>query len=574
MIGHGDSLVVFQDDCRGKTWGGWVGRNGTEAFYCNCPRQPGLRDYMVELCRIYASWHPSSIWLDDDFSTRGRSSDPGKYHEPFGHGCFCERCLDGFYAREGRKWPSRKEFVAALDKDTALTDRWIDYAYDGLCDLAYDMAKAVHEVSPETRMGYQHGHQTCTKRQFRIYEALHKATGLDIGCRPGGGAYTDHRPLGILAKIYDEGAQMRAIGMPAWISPVYPEIENAPRNFSCKTVRGMETEALLALGAGMNGLSFFAVDATLERPEWYGTNVFAPLAASTGFFNEYIRLSQGTSPAGLAQAVYDVCDVMCAIAGFPIMPGQGKGFGAFLMSRAAQKLTRDELQALFRGGVMMDGATAKVLVDRGFGEMLGGLQIHHIKGAVRENFTNDPLNGGLPSSQNSSGGWNYGFKVRNAVRLRILGDSHNYRGEHLGDTTILVETAEKLRYAVCGCGGFRGGSLSSGRILQLGRIADWVSGGKLPALIETSAVVSIMPRVKDADGGLASVVICNTRIDDLKGCKVRLRNVPVGAVLSWRVPGEKETVLSAEKSASSSEVIVTLPTVAPWKTGYISISRP
>lgn len=573
VIGHGDSLVVFQDDCRGKTWGGWVGRNGTEALYCNCPRQPALRDYMVELCRIYAAWKPSSIWLDDDFSTRGRSSDPGHYHEPFGHGCFCETCLKGFYAREAKKWPSREAFVKALDKDAALSDRWIDYTYDGLSDLAYEMAKAVHEVSPETRMGYQHGHQTCTTRQLRIYEALYKATGLPVGSRPGGGAYTDYWPLGILEKIYYEGAQMRAIGMPPWISPVYPEIENAPRTFSCKTIRGMETEALLALGAGMNGLSFFAADATLETPEWYGKNIFAPFAAHAEFFNDYIRLSHGTSPAGLSQAVYDVCDVMCTISGFPILPGPGKGFGTFLRANAATKLSADQLRTLFRGGVMMDGETAQVLVDRGFGEMLGGLTIDRIKGAVRENFTNDPLNKNLPSSQNSSGVWSYGFKVQNAANVRVLGRCKNYLGEILGETTLLVETKDKLRYAVCGCGDMRGGSLSSGRILQLGRIADWVADGKLPAHVETSAVVFLLPRVKDADGSLAGVVICNTRIDDLKGCKVRLRNVSPDSQLVWRVPGEKEITLVAEKDAASSDLLVTLPTIAPWQTGYICLKQ-
>ncbi len=573
VIGHGDSLVVFQDDCSGKNWGGWVGRDGTEALYCNCPRQPGLHDYMVELCRIYASWKPSSIWLDDDFSTRGRSSDPGNYHEPFGHGCFCSRCLKGFCEREGLGLLSREEFVKALDEDIELTDRWIDYTYDGLCDLAYEMAKAVHEVSPETRMGYQHGHQTCTTRQLRIYEALYKATGLPVGSRPGGGTYTDYWPLGILEKIYCEGAQMRAIGMPPWISPVYPEIENAPRNFSCKTVRGMETEALLALGAGMDGLSFFAVDATLERPEWYRENIFAPLAKSAPFFHEYIRLSKGTKPAGLAQMAYDICDVTDAISGFPIMPGPGKGFGCYLMRCAAHKLSRSELYALFRNGVIMDGETASVLMTRGFGDMLGGLRVHQIKGAVRENFTDDPLNEGLRSGQHSSGSWSFGFTALDAATFRVLGHCHDYRGNLLGDTTILVETADRLKYALCGCGGLRGGSLSSGRILQLGRIADWVSGGRLPALIETGAVVSIMPRVDD-DGKLASVVICNTRIDDLNGCKVRLRNVPDGAKLIWRLPGEEDVVLPAQSDESSPDIVVTLPTVAPWRTGYIYVNNP
>ncbi len=107
--------------------------------------------------------------------------------------------------------------------------------------------------------------------------------------------------------------------------------------------------------------------------------------------------------------------------------------------------------------------------------------------------------------------------MQNAANVRVLGRCKNYLGEILGETTLLVETKDKLRYAVCGCGDMRGGSLSSGRILQLGRIADWVAGGKLPARVETSAVV--------------------------------------------------------EKDAVSSDLLVTLPTIAPWQTGYIYLKQ-
>lgn len=567
VFGHGDFLIPFTDDISGKNWRGWVGRNGSEAIACSCPTDPNLRTYFVELAKIYSAWQPSSIWLDDDFSTRGRTVDPWSYCEPFGHGCYCERCLGGFYQFVGKTWISREAFLCDLDADAVLSDQWMSYTYDNIAALATAIATAVHEISPATRMGCQHGAQTHYPRQLAIYEALHNATGLPVGCRPGGGAYTDYSPFDLVEKVFHEGLQMRAIGMPEWINPVCPEVENCPRTVSCKTMRGIETESLLALGAGMNSLSYFATDATLEEPTWYGENIFKPLAEDAPYFRRYLEISEGTTPMGLGIAPLDNISPLSAVLGVPILAAPGISTGMLLQETAAKNLSQEELLSIFRHGVIMDGPTAQILIERGFGNHLGELRATRFSGSIREDFTDDPLNFALPSRQHGATNF-FTFTASAAKEVRTLGSCFRYTGEKLGDATLCVTTHDGFRYSVLGAGTFRNDSLSSGRILQLGRIADWVSGNTLPLRIDTPALVVSFVKVRP-NGDFANAVLCNARIDELSSCQVTIRNFPTEATLVWNPPHGEAVELVVHETGRVGEISAMLPDIRPWETGYL-----
>ena len=59
-LGHGDGITA-EAGAEGKTWGSYVGIHGEQCRYINCPRQPGFLDYMREMAKIYAQWHPGLI---------------------------------------------------------------------------------------------------------------------------------------------------------------------------------------------------------------------------------------------------------------------------------------------------------------------------------------------------------------------------------------------------------------------------------------------------------------------------------------------------------------------------------
>ena len=72
IIGHGDPITRYRDDFAGKTWRGWTGPDGNEAAFCSCPTDPELIRYFEEVGRLYAAWHPASLWFDDDIAIRSR----------------------------------------------------------------------------------------------------------------------------------------------------------------------------------------------------------------------------------------------------------------------------------------------------------------------------------------------------------------------------------------------------------------------------------------------------------------------------------------------------------------------
>ena len=114
-LGHGDDITAAAG-AEGKMWGSYVGVNGEQCKYINCPRQKGFLDYFRELSHIYAQWHPGSVWIDDDLRLHNHAPAMAPC------GCYCQECLELFGQKEGRSF-TREELVAAYKEDPELFSR-------------------------------------------------------------------------------------------------------------------------------------------------------------------------------------------------------------------------------------------------------------------------------------------------------------------------------------------------------------------------------------------------------------------------------------------------------------------
>ena len=587
IIGHGDSITRYRDDFAGKTWRGWTGPDGNEAAFCSCPTDPELIRYFEEVGRLYAAWHPASLWFDDDIAIRSRA--PGGFwrNSMTFPGCFCDRCLAAFSRRDGREW-TRQALAEALDKPQSfeLYDRWADFCFDGLANPVGAIAKAVCEVSPETVLGYQHGGvRRCRGGQMKIFNRLREISGHDVRSRPGGGAYLDHDPHVIVEKTYDEGTQMRHLGMPDAIESFCPEIESCPRTFGCKTARGLVLESFLALSQGMNAISYFIADGELEAPEWYGEGLFAPIAAARPFLENYARTNAGAFPAGVALPMVGRNSASFQYAGIPLCAAQGLHTGSILTAQTIAFMDDAEIAAALGDGLILDGAAAAALVARGFADALAGLKAEPFDGTVREYFTDDPLVAGLEGCCHAAGrDVSYRFSFADpSARVRVLSRVLDGAGQALGDSTCLVERADGSRFALLGLDGFNIASVSSRRLLQIGRVADWASRGKLPCRTENPALAILFPRV-DADGTFRSVVVVNPRMDTLRGARLRIRGVPAKAThLIWRDMDaccERLDMAIVVDSAEAvplqrdgADALVEIPDLSPWGAGYFLVDQ-
>ena len=580
-LGHGDSRLCRSD---GIDWQRIVGPDGREAEICNCPRDPRFLDYCRQRMRLYAAWGPSSVWIDDDVRMH--------HHRPVMFGCFCDGCLAAFAAEQGRAW-SRAALAAALNDPDGGRVRLAWTAFNGrsLAIVARATSEAVHEVAPQCRMGFQH----CSHDRNLydgpdygpVFEAMAEATGLPVGSRAGCGCYDDHAPREMIRKACAVAGQVARL--PDCVDTACPEIENFTHNAMGKTAHGTVVESTLDLGVGCNCLSYAILCSGHEPMEWYGQTLLARLAAWRPFWRRYVDANEGSTPGGLEfvfardhvgrrlrpderpfawnrpafEGLYPL-----ATLGLPLCFDASAASGALLCAEAVEGLTDEQIHRRLAGGVLMDGAAAMRVQERGFGELLGVRVEPFGPLDAFERLTDDPANGPHAGAE-----WHVFFtsEASPIYRLeptgegvRVLGEYVDISGRACGTATALAENEAGGRIAVLAFDGFEH-VVSSPRRGQLLAAADWISRGRLPVLIETPAQVVALPRV-DGEGRLRSVMLLNATIDRTPPLELRLRAASADG-LRWIRPLLDDCKPAVRRAGG--DLCVGLAALEPWSVGWL-----
>ena len=319
VIGHTDDILET-GDCSGQDWGTMVSAEGLAARRLSCPRDSKLIAYFTRVAELHAAWKPGSVWVDDDMSYRNRA--PLRNPRNNLPGCFCDRCLAGFSAAEGRRW-ERDELARQIRADESVRRRWDDYSCAGFAGVTRAIAAAVHRVSPETVMGYQYGGEL----RPAIPKGLFDGCGLPVRLRPGAGAYWDTDPHLQLGKSYRLQHMLLGVRGKPWVGACCPEIETCPRTFACRTPQGIILEAFENLALGMDFLSMFAADArTDESTDFYADRLFPRLQAAHSFLKGYRDANVGTKPCGFS-VPNDIPAALVACRGVPIVGAGGRSLG-------------------------------------------------------------------------------------------------------------------------------------------------------------------------------------------------------------------------------------------------------
>ena len=320
-IGHGD-VMLTRKDCRAQDWPTWVGWNGKACKHVSCPRGKGFRDYFARVAAIYAEWKPECVWIDDDLRLENRAPNGGGKYE----GCWCESCVAAFSRREGRDW-TRESLLAAIEKgDKDLKRRWFALQEDNLAEFAGVIARAVAQVSPETRLGLEAA--LCANGVTKILKAMRDASGKPVRLRSGEGAYWDRNPHEQLEKAYRIAKATAEYGCFDLVDVFSPEIESCPRTFSCRTPQGAILEGFEQLATGANALSMFLADTRVgEDWNYYRDILFRRLGAAHGFLKGYAEANRGTLPCGFSVKGGEVPKELVACRGVPVVCGRAKSLG-------------------------------------------------------------------------------------------------------------------------------------------------------------------------------------------------------------------------------------------------------
>jgi hypothetical protein len=578
-LGHGASPLFPEE---GADWPLLTGAKGETEFPTPCPRSIEIHRYTDQVSRIYAAVGPSSVWIDDDLRMNN--------HGSIRHGCFCASCLRDFSGEIGRAF-SREELVAELHAPVAgdLRSRWTRFNGVSLGMIAQTIARAFHEISPDTRLAYQQlEHENCLDSGpdwNSIYDVLANESGHTTGARLGSGFYTDHAPRQMIRKSFWMARQISRLAKS--VEQICPEVENFTHNRYGKSPHGTVVESSLYLAMGCNSLSY-SILCSDHEPASYHQILLEKIGSYRPFWESYLRASGSSVPAGVevvlggdhvrrvvgaseepfAWARIDLDRIyQMAALGIPFCASPRGATTSILHAEAVEGLSDAELKSLLGRGVMMNGTAAFRVQERGFGQLLGVRVSRIPRVDVYERVSSDPLNG-LFAGKNwmlwlDSGSQAYRLEPLNDS-VRSLGDYISPSGENAGIATSLAENDEGGRVAIFGYFDWVSDP-SSARRNQYLAAADWTSRVRLPVIIHTEAQVMVVPRVDDL-GRLVSVFLLNVSIERLPSLELEFRGA-LSETCRWITPEANCVELQSRERLGA--ILCQTPPLAPWSCAFI-----
>ena len=528
-IGHGDNFEAGADELRPTKWSTIVDAFGNRTEMSHCPRQTEFLKYMSDMYATYAEvCQPRVSWIDDDLRITS--------HHPARMLCFCDTCIGEFNKQYGGEW-TRESLVAALDANEgggALRKQWIEFSQQSLALVAEAVAKGVHQVSPDSKVGIQqvnfHRELLEGRDWNKSYAAIERITGHDATSRPGNGFYDDDNPWGMLNKAFDMARQIRRLS-PS-VKEIVAEVEGYRHYATGKSPQGLCTESMLYLSMGVTQLSYAIICSASEPMEWYADNYFKFLSRWRPMYEEYAAFNRGTEPGGANPYVSpehitknapgwewtttgagDVVTPISAL-GIPLCPDGNYPSVLLIDGPAASGIPDDEaLQMLASGNVVMDHAAWGVAVASGWDKALKPIDVPEV----------------------------------------TLEDAVCYEGAEGGRTVVIPGYAT---------------AIPNSERVAITEAIDWASRNTMPVVLESMAQAVVVPRIT-ADGSLRSVAVLNTTISEQPATTLRLRGCKDATRFVWHSVGERDKKLRYERDGE--DVVVTIPPQQGWYMGWLSV---
>jgi len=228
-----------------------VGETGVDNGMTACPLDEKWQDYLVE----YFSWiaqelDPVALWVEDDWRLHNHGGSMG-----YG-GCFCDACLERFSAMVGKS-AAREDIVLRVSQPGEphpWRAKWIEFAAQSLTEPAEKLAAALKTVRPEMRLGFMTSIpdvQSIEGRDWNGFMDIWSQGGDRYLIRPHMPPYTEEPPI-TTTPCYSR----QTIAELDKSADIYPELENSPR---CGQYSGSHNytawQIINAVGYGSRGIT-------------------------------------------------------------------------------------------------------------------------------------------------------------------------------------------------------------------------------------------------------------------------------------------------------------------------------
>jgi hypothetical protein len=445
----------------GQNFGRMVDPDGQEATVAACPLDPEFRAYYGELMKRFGALNPKIFWIEDDFRLHN-------HHPLRWGGCFCERHMEEFSRRAGKKL-TREAFVEGVLRPGVphlYRTIWLDAAREAMIGLAETFNSALREVSDSTALGLMSSVPAVHCAEGRDWDRLLRALckGGAMVNRPHLPAYNECAPQEYLWNFNTITVLARACLPPETL--VYPELENFPFARASKSLGFTRYQIETALALGIDGITLDILDFSGSAAPMAGhaenlagSKTFLSACNETGVFKGgregvNVLFSPDSSYTLHTEKGRDMSELYpCENFWGGVFGGMGvpfvynkdrkpiKGKIAAVSGQFFRNLSAAELETLFAGNfVILDGAAAETLFDIGAGGLAGITGVTRVpseKAVVSYEEMEHPEEGYAVPRISAQGAFEFAYLMEYEKGARVLGGLFSPAHERQGNGTVV-----------------------------------------------------------------------------------------------------------------------------------------
>jgi hypothetical protein len=361
-----------------------VGHDGEECTCCACPVSEVWRENTARVWTLYAETRPHVMWVEDDIRTFN--------HQPVEFGCFCPLHMERFSERVGQT-VTRRQLVEAIlrpGRPHAWRAEFLDMQAEIMIETVRFLARTVHAVSPETRMGLMSSGPRVHCLEGRRWAAFAEALADDkpLYSRPPMGNYCESSMRGLYYS--HDSIKITRHSMPQG-TVEQTEVENFPFTQYSKSTAFTFVEMAVSFAYGSHGVTLNVYDhmgTPMERTPQVGRSLaehkpfleaLAGRAARPGTYRG-VRLLHADRAGALkhlaAGSQYpdlreDGAETMTMLESFGVPTTYAPSGVVATSGQQLRAFSDDEIGAMLSQGMLLDAVAARVLFDRGFGNAIG-----------------------------------------------------------------------------------------------------------------------------------------------------------------------------------------------------------
>lgn len=202
-----------------------VGETGADNGMSPCPLCEDWQHYLIDyFVYLTNEIEPVALWVEDDWRLHNHGGEMG-----YG-GCFCDHCLNRFAKLVGEDRVTREQVVAAVTapgEPHPWRAQWLELAWQALSEPAQKLTDALNAAKPDMRIGLMSSIpdvQSIEKRDWNGLMDLFTKDDENYLIRPHMPPYTEEPPI-----TTTPGYSRQTIALLDRDADIYPELENSPR---------------------------------------------------------------------------------------------------------------------------------------------------------------------------------------------------------------------------------------------------------------------------------------------------------------------------------------------------------